>query len=61
MIIQENIIVDGIALVKSYSDMYTIRQVETGIVYESAVDIPGKYTYLETDEYNTQYLEQLNN
>lgn len=28
---------------------FKIRQVETGILYEDAVDIPGLYTYEETD------------
>lgn len=39
-------------LVRHYSDrgMY-IRQVETGLEYEEAIDvIPCKYTYEETDE-----------
>lgn len=50
MIIQENITVNGVDLVKTYSDTYTIRQVETGIVYTEAIDIPNRYTYEETEE-----------
>lgn len=51
MIIQENLITgDGTELVKTYSDTYTIRQVETGIIYIEAVDIPNRYTYEETEE-----------
>lgn len=50
MIIQENIIVDGIELVKTYSDTYLIQQLETGIIYADAVDIPDRYTYMETEE-----------
>ena len=33
------------------SEGFKIRQVETGIVYEDAVDVlPCRYTYEETDE-----------
>lgn len=36
--------------VRTYSDAgMMIRQVETGITYDSAVDVLGKYTYTETD------------
>jgi len=37
--------------VRHYSDSgFMIRQVETGIVYEDAVDlVPCRYTYEETD------------
>lgn len=43
---------DGVVLYRSYSDEgYFIRQVETGNVYEEAIDIEGApYTYEETDE-----------
>lgn len=36
--------------VHTYSDegMF-IRQIETGILYEDAIDIPGHFTYTETD------------
>ena len=50
MIIQENITVNGVDLIRTYSDTYTIRQVETGIVYTEAIDIPNRYTYEETEE-----------
>lgn len=51
MIIQENFTTeDGRELVKTYSDTYTIRQVETGIIYIEAIDIPNRYTYEETEE-----------
>jgi hypothetical protein len=60
MIIQEMIILkSGRELVKTYSDMYTIQQVETGIIYDEAIDVPGKYTYEETKEYNHKYKQQL--
>lgn len=38
--------------IRHYSDLnMKIRQVETGIIYEDAVDIvPCPYTYDETDE-----------
>lgn len=50
MIIQENITVNGVDLIRTYSDTYTIRQVETGIIYIEAIDIPNRYTYEETEE-----------
>ena len=50
MLIQENINVNGADLVKTYSDLYMIKQVETGILYAEAIDVPGKYTYVETDK-----------
>ena len=49
MLIQENINVNGVDLVKIYSDPYTIKQVETGIIYAEAIDFPDKYNYEETD------------
>ena len=50
MIIQQY--VENGERIKHYSDSnYKIRQIETGIIYEDAVDIiPCKYTYEETDE-----------
>ncbi len=38
--------------IRHYSDAgYKIRQVETGAIYDDAVDyIPCRYTYVETDE-----------
>ena len=45
--IQTEIVGDRI---RTYSDAgMQIRQVETGILYHDAVDVPGKYTYEETD------------
>lgn len=43
---------DGVVLFRTYSDEgYFIRQRETGIIYEEAVDVEGApYTYEETDE-----------
>ena len=36
--------------VRSYSDQgMKLRQVDTGILYEDAVDVPGLHTYEETD------------
>lgn len=36
--------------IRHWSDEYKIMQVETGIVYDEAVDrYPCKYTYVETD------------
>lgn len=38
--------------IRHYSDAgFKIRQIETGILYDDAVDVmPCKYTYEETDE-----------
>jgi hypothetical protein len=37
-------------LVKTYSDAsLMIKQIETGELYEEAIDIANKYTYEETD------------
>jgi len=34
----------------TWSDLgMMIRQVETGVLYEDATDVPGKYSYEETD------------
>jgi hypothetical protein len=59
MIIQENITVNGVDLVRTYSDTYTIRQVETGIVYIEAIDIPNRYTYEETEELKPEELKDI--
>ena len=42
---------DGTALIRTWSDLdMMIRQVETGILYEEAIDVePVRYTYEETD------------
>lgn len=35
---------------KTYSETFKIRQIETGIIYDEAVDVlPCRYTYEETD------------
>lgn len=43
---------EGGTRIRRYSNEgYYIRQIETGIVYEDAVDVvPCRYTYEETDE-----------
>lgn len=43
---------DGVKLYKTYSDeQYKIKQVETGNIYDEAIDIEGaNYTYVETEE-----------
>jgi len=47
MIIEE--IIEG-GLVRRHSDLGVLmRQLETGALYGEAVDIPGRYTYEETD------------
>ena len=52
MIVQENYVCkNGVNLTHTYSDNGNyIKQVETGIIYAEAYDIPNKYTYVETDE-----------
>lgn len=48
MLIQETL---ESGLIKSYSDAgFMIKQVETGISYAEAIDVPNKYTYEETSE-----------
>lgn len=51
MIKQEQIIINGRELVKTYSDegKYII-QLETDVKYTEAIDIPNKHTYIESDE-----------
>ena len=43
---------DGVQLYKTYSDEnYKIKQIETGAIYDEAIDIENSnYTYIETDE-----------
>ena len=43
---------DGVKLYRTYSDEeYRIKQIETGIIYDEAIDIEGiNYTYTETEE-----------
>lgn len=52
MIKQEQVICNnGVELIKTYSDNNKmIRQIETGIIYDEAIDIPNRYTYEETDQ-----------
>ena len=42
---------DGVKLIRTYSDeRFKIRQNETGIVYDEAIDVENsRYTYEETD------------
>lgn len=51
MIKKETIVVNGRTLVKTYSDnkKYIIQN-KTGLKYAEAVDIPNKYTYIESEE-----------
>ena len=43
---------DGVSLYRTYSDeQYKIKQVETGNIYDEAIDIEtANYTYVETEE-----------
>ena len=43
---------DGVKLYRTYSDEnYKIRQIETGIIYDEAIDVENiEYTYEETNE-----------
>ena len=43
---------DGVKLYRTYSDAgVMVRQVETGIEYDAAIDVDGApYTYIETAE-----------
>lgn len=43
---------DGVNLYKTYSDEnYRIRQIETGAIYDEAIDVENaEYTYEETEE-----------
>ncbi len=52
MILSENLSINNVGFVRHYSDSgKKIRQVETGVVYDEAVDVlPCRYTYEETDE-----------
>lgn len=44
---------DGVKLYRTYSDTgFLLRQVETGVVYDEAVDVESAgYTYEETEEF----------
>ena len=38
-------------MIKHYADGYKIKQNETGVIYDKAVDVfPCRYTYTVTDE-----------
>lgn len=51
MLKQEIININGRTLVRTYSNENKyIIQVETGIKYDEAIDVPNKYTYAEIDE-----------
>ena len=43
---------DGVNLYRTYSDeQYKIRQIQTGNIYEEAIDVENSgFTYEETDE-----------
>ena len=47
---------DGVNLYRSYSNKnLKIKQVETGAIFDEAIDIEGmNYTYIETEEYIEQ-------
>jgi len=41
---------DETRLIRTYSDAgFKIRQIETGDIYDEAIDIEGRFTYEETD------------
>ena len=48
MITQKEIKINGRIFTHTYSDLYYIKQIETGREYTSAIDIPGKFRYVET-------------
>lgn len=59
MIKQEEVMIFDRVLVHTYSDEHKkIRQIETGIVYDDAIDIPNRYTYEETDIESELVIEQ---
>lgn len=43
---------DGVTLYRTYSDIgHYIRQIETGVIYEEAIDVEGSlFTYEETED-----------
>ena len=43
---------DGVSLYRTYSDIGNyIRQIETGVIYEEAIDVEGAlFTYEETED-----------
>ena len=52
MLVQEEYTCNnGVVLIHTYSDKNVyIRQIETGVLYGEAYDLPNKYTYEETDD-----------
>lgn len=52
MIKTENMTINQIEFIKTYSDEgFKILQVETGVIYDEAIDLAtSEYTYEETDE-----------
>ena len=50
-LVQENFMCEnGTILVYTHSDNNKmIRQIETGVIYDEAYDIPNRYTYEETN------------
>ena len=51
MMTVETIVIDGKEFIHTFSDLYKIKQIETGALYIDALDlIPSKYTYEETEE-----------
>lgn len=58
MITQETIEIDGRELVKTVSDTYMLRQIETGLIYgPEVIDVPDRYTYEETDQEIPEYIK----
>ena len=61
MIQIEYISINNKTLIKTYSDNNKyIRQNETGNEYVEAIDIPGKYTYTETEKEIENIVEKNN-
>jgi hypothetical protein len=54
---------DGVNLYKSYSDAgFYIKQVETGVEYEEAIDVENApYTYVETEKVIENDIEETTN
>jgi hypothetical protein len=60
MLKQEKIIINNMELIRTYSDENKyIIQLETGIKYIEAIDIPNKYTYIESEEEINEPEEEL--
>jgi hypothetical protein len=51
MMTVETIVIDGKEFIHTFSDLYMIKQLQTGLLYIDALDpIPSIYTYEETKE-----------